>query len=201
MSRAAGRSTRAAGSMTRQRILTAAAELFAEHGFAGTSIRTIARRLDLSDPAIHYHFRTKQDIFQELLKEPEYGHLPLDEGTLNLPTVVDQVMHLFSWWTERLNFGQMLLREQLASEPASLAFLASNDYRWDEGVTVHLERLLGAGGEDVSQLVFLLLCGVYWDAILAYRDEAPEVVAQPFFTRRVRAMVKLALGIEREAPE
>ena len=45
-----------------QRVLDAAVELFAEHGFDGTSLQQIADRLEVTKAAVYYHFRTKDDL-------------------------------------------------------------------------------------------------------------------------------------------
>jgi AcrR family transcriptional regulator len=42
---------------TRARILAIALELFAEQGFAGTSVADIAGRLGTTKAALYYHFR------------------------------------------------------------------------------------------------------------------------------------------------
>ena len=36
---------------------------FAEHGFAGTSMRDISRASGISQPLIHHHFGTKEDLY------------------------------------------------------------------------------------------------------------------------------------------
>ena len=64
-------SKRATGS-TRDKILMAAQELFAEHGLEGTSIRMIARRCGVTDPAVHYYFRSKRELLEALFLEPDY---------------------------------------------------------------------------------------------------------------------------------
>ncbi|MGH0032493.1 MAG: TetR/AcrR family transcriptional regulator, partial [Myxococcota bacterium] len=46
---------------TRERILEAAVEVFAEKGFAGASTREIARRADTNQGLITYHFRSKEE--------------------------------------------------------------------------------------------------------------------------------------------
>jgi AcrR family transcriptional regulator len=51
-----------AGADTRQRILAAAAQLFAERGYDGTSITAIASEVGVSAPALYYHFRSKEEI-------------------------------------------------------------------------------------------------------------------------------------------
>lgn len=46
------------------RILDAAEELFAEHGFAETSLRTITTRADVNLAAVNYHFGSKKALIQ-----------------------------------------------------------------------------------------------------------------------------------------
>jgi AcrR family transcriptional regulator len=62
---------------TRQRILDIALELFAERGFAGTSVADIAGRLGTSKAALYYHFRSKAEIAEALIAGPlkAYGLL------------------------------------------------------------------------------------------------------------------------------
>lgn len=55
------------GSATRDRILDAAEELFAERGFAGTSMRDIATAAPAELGSISYHFQSKEDIFSKVL--------------------------------------------------------------------------------------------------------------------------------------
>ena len=52
---------------TKQRILDAAAELFAEDGFAATSLRHIISKAGVNLAAIHYHFGTKQDLLDRII--------------------------------------------------------------------------------------------------------------------------------------
>ena len=55
---------------TRPAILAVARELFAAHGYAGTSVADMASRLGMSKAALYYHFRSKAEILQALLEEP-----------------------------------------------------------------------------------------------------------------------------------
>ena len=61
---------RASGADTRLRILKTASALFAERGFAGTSIRDISDELGLTKAALYYHFASKEEILAELVTEP-----------------------------------------------------------------------------------------------------------------------------------
>ena len=58
-----------AKSSTREKILAVALDLFAEHGFAGTSIRTLARNVGLSESSLYSHFDSKEAIYTALIDE------------------------------------------------------------------------------------------------------------------------------------
>lgn len=51
---------------TRERILDAARELFAERGVEAVTMREIARRIDYTATAIYHHFSDKNALLQEL---------------------------------------------------------------------------------------------------------------------------------------
>ncbi|BFU42707.1 TetR family transcriptional regulator [Krasilnikovia sp. MM14-A1004] len=51
---------------TRQRIEAAALELFVEHGYEKTSLRTITDRLGITKAALYYYFPAKEDILAAL---------------------------------------------------------------------------------------------------------------------------------------
>ncbi|HYU17204.1 MAG TPA: TetR/AcrR family transcriptional regulator [Chloroflexota bacterium] len=52
---------------TRKRILDAAEPAFAEHGFAGTSLRALTRQARVNLAAIHYHFGSKEALLRAVL--------------------------------------------------------------------------------------------------------------------------------------
>ena len=54
---------------TREQIRAVALEMFAERGYAGTSLREIAERLGVTKAAVYYHFSTKEDILASLLED------------------------------------------------------------------------------------------------------------------------------------
>jgi AcrR family transcriptional regulator len=55
-------------SSTRGRILLAAASLFAQRGFFGTSTRDIADAVHIRQPSLFHHFEAKHSIYQTLVE-------------------------------------------------------------------------------------------------------------------------------------
>lgn len=53
---------------TKDRILGAAEELFALHGFAGTSLRQVTTRADVNIAAVNYHFGSKENLVNEVFR-------------------------------------------------------------------------------------------------------------------------------------
>lgn len=64
-----GRPPRSAGPTTKERILDAALEVFSERGFDGATVRQIAAKVGVSDPALYSHFKGKKEIFEALMRE------------------------------------------------------------------------------------------------------------------------------------
>jgi TetR/AcrR family transcriptional regulator, cholesterol catabolism regulator len=53
----------------RERILRAAARLFREKGYKGTTVREIAEEVGLLSGSLFHHFATKEDILLEIMRE------------------------------------------------------------------------------------------------------------------------------------
>ncbi len=88
---------------TKDRILDAAESLFADHGFAGTSLRTLTTEADVNLAAVNYHFGSKEALFQEVFAR-RVG--PLNRARLELldacenrsgnqPPSLEEILHAF----------------------------------------------------------------------------------------------------------
>ncbi len=53
---------------TKDRILHAAEELFAQQGFASTSLRQVTSRADVNIAAVNYHFGSKDNLVNEVFR-------------------------------------------------------------------------------------------------------------------------------------
>ena len=77
------------GDRPRDRIVKAALPLFAEHGFTGVSLRTIAAEVGLHNSSLFHHFRSKREIavavFEDVLERylPKVERLDLENPDLD----------------------------------------------------------------------------------------------------------------------
>ena len=76
--------TRANGRASRKAILVAAADVFAENGYRGTSLTEIANRVGMTQPGLLHHFSTKDQLLLAVVQahEEDSEHLAvMDELT------------------------------------------------------------------------------------------------------------------------
>lgn len=73
------------GATARDEILDAAAELFTTHGFANTSTRSIADAVGIRQSSLYHHFKTKDDILEDLLEGTVLAGLAFARAVASLP--------------------------------------------------------------------------------------------------------------------
>ncbi len=66
---------------TKEKILETALNLFAQSGYAATSIRDISRRVGIRESAVYNHFKSKEEIFLSIIDK--YRFLDLNEKILS----------------------------------------------------------------------------------------------------------------------
>ena len=70
---------------TKERIYITAAKLFEAYGYNNVSIRDIAKKVGITNPAIYNHFKTKKDILSvlyEVFKEQRLKYFPSIESVV-----------------------------------------------------------------------------------------------------------------------
>jgi TetR/AcrR family transcriptional regulator len=88
------------GDRTRAAILQAAQELFVEHGFAATSMATVAKQAGVTKSLIHHHFGSKRELWNAVKAAvmTDYGtqqQQMLSERTPDLSLIEDSVVVYF----------------------------------------------------------------------------------------------------------
>jgi len=81
------------GETTRRHILEAAAEAFAEHGFAGTSLNDVIRAAGVTKGGFYHHFPSKEALALEVVryKQEQWSGRVLS-ASMQEPRAMDQLM-------------------------------------------------------------------------------------------------------------
>jgi len=191
----AGRTAR--GEDNRDRLLSAAAQAFAERGFHGTTTRDIAAAAGMSPAAVYVHHRSKEELLYQISRA---GH----ERTLGLVTAaiaradspVEQlrgVVHDFAWHHAEENTSARVVNYELAAlSPEHSAEIREFRRQISNELRTLVERGVADGSFDCPQpriaATALLSLGV--DIARWYREDgawAPDELAD--------AYVELALRI------
>jgi AcrR family transcriptional regulator len=126
MSSSRPRGRRPGATDTRERILAAARERFASHGYDRTRIRDVAAAADVDPALVHYFFKSKDGLFVAAMQLPlrPADVLPpvLAEG---LPGLGERIVRrLLSVWDDPANRNALLATVQGASaHPGAAAAL------------------------------------------------------------------------------
>jgi AcrR family transcriptional regulator len=81
--RSPGRPVGASGDRTRERVIGAALESFAEHGFAGSSVRAIARKARIRVSSLYHYFASKEALYEAVLAKLQDEMRELTIGALS----------------------------------------------------------------------------------------------------------------------
>ncbi len=82
LNRRSTRKPKGEGHSRRAEILTAAEQIFVEHGYEGATIRKIADQVGLSSTALYMHFSDKQEILHEICRESFEALITLNQAVL-----------------------------------------------------------------------------------------------------------------------
>lgn len=103
------------GQRTAVRIMDSAQQLFAVHGYGGTSLRDIAAASSISEPALYRHFQDKEDLYKQVFfRAFEPLALKLTEvfsQPRNLNEVLDLIDVVMDTLAVEPSISALLLRE------------------------------------------------------------------------------------------
>lgn len=143
-----------AGTATRERLLAAAVAACVEHGFEGTTVADIAKRADVSAPAIYNHFGGKVELLVAA------GRWALDrlgpqEGARLSPVAAARAFLADSFAETRRLLSELHLAGQRHPEVADLLAKWHGDHAagW-------LRRANGPHAEAIVKTYFALLLGL-----------------------------------------
>lgn len=93
---------------TRERILIAASQVFAERGFEKGTVRDICTRAGANVAAVNYHFRDKHELYVQVLDawEKEGDEMyPIDNGVPSDAPVRDRMKGLYGSFLKRIFYS------------------------------------------------------------------------------------------------
>ncbi|WP_421350063.1 TetR/AcrR family transcriptional regulator [Aeromonas veronii] len=133
---------------TKNRILDAAEVLFAERGFADTSLRLITSEADVNLASVNYHFGSKKELIQAVLDRYLSLFMPDLDGRLRVLMEQEQLtlLQLFESFVEPL----MKLSAVRANGPAIFMQLLGRGYIDSQG---HLRRFITAHYGPILQRI------------------------------------------------
>jgi AcrR family transcriptional regulator len=135
------------GAETRRRILAVALQLFAQRGYAGTSIRDITEHMGLTKAAVYYHFTSKEEILDAVTEPLRADFAALGDLAAQHPTPTPA--EILTQLVETLSRRVTLIRTVMA-DPS-----AHKEHHHQSKVQDHLDRIASAIACDTSAAALL----------------------------------------------
>jgi AcrR family transcriptional regulator len=188
------------GEDTRARIMGAAAELFAAHGFDATSTQAIAGASGITVAAIYRHVPSKADLLVAVARhalETTFAETMSDVGT---STAARRISDIVVAYTEPEREFTRRLVVELTHAAAQHPEVASSLQRFHQRARQHIADLVEAGQRDGSlrsdvdatraaRDVLLLIMGICNIDVLD-----PDALVDPDWHRTLRRTVHATIG-------
>jgi len=160
---------------TKDSVRNAAAELFAEKGFAATSTREICARAGITKPVLYYYFGNKAQLFEEVFLETfdEYQRelrRAARHGRTPNERLTNVLAAMFSFVRRRHNYWRLGFRMLFAPEKESPAIDCVEMSQADERLMAEIIREGIRRGEMKGRPEFIAgaIVGMAISSILGY---------------------------------
>jgi AcrR family transcriptional regulator len=137
---------------TRDKILNAAGEIFAEFGFEGATIRSITERAEVNVAAVNYHFRDKAELYNRVVVDACSARAawrdamakPADPPEERLRTLISHFLE-YMLGPDRPAWKRRLMAREMANPTTALDELIEKNIRplRDEFLIPTLRELTG----------------------------------------------------------
>jgi AcrR family transcriptional regulator len=144
---------------TRDRLIEAAAPVFAEHGYRGATMREIADRAGANRAAAHYHFGSKQDLYRAVARTlfERLERRIAESGGASTPgaerkredlvaLLRARIRAMLETFLEPGSIHATLMQRELA-DPSDLPFIVR---RWIDPIRRQMEALLRGLAPDLG---------------------------------------------------
>jgi hypothetical protein len=154
---------------TKEKILDVANELFAEKGFAATSIREIAKLADVNLSAVNYHFTNKETLYAQVFQQ---NHMWMENSVTRIGEDADINTQEFCWrvfeffstnGNSLLNTFKIILNEKLEGLPEEI-FLDCKGNMGPPGQDTFQKKFRQELGDDVPYEA------IHWGVKMIFAD-------------------------------
>lgn len=174
----------------REQILSAARRCFIESGYHPTRMDDIARVAGLSKGGVYFHFKSKQDVFESLVKEEfDASMVFLDAVAAENKPVMEKMQSIAAHYLEYFSqapdaprfmivMGEMALRDEALAKlllEMQSTFIRVISQLLDQGVAEGMLRQTNT--QAVAAILKGLLDGIEGLNALGYSLEAPVMLA------------------------
>ena len=181
---------------TRAELLKAAATVFSQHGFRGSTTRRIADAAGVNEVTLFRYFKSKEALLQEAIASCSEGPF----GTVLPEAPLDPEQELADWTASliaRLRSRSSIIRKcmsEIEERPEMIATAVSTPLRAAADLATYLRRLkaldLADSDFDVLAAAAMLMGAVFHDAM--GREMMPQ--AYPAVTKAPRLYSRLLLN-------
>lgn len=157
---------------SREKLLDAALTLFAEHGYARTSVRMIAREAGVSQGLLYNYFESKHDLLRAIYRRGMQDVAESFARGRGDATARDRLETLLRGSLEIAGRNRRfwILLHGLRHQPAVLEELGADVAGWTERIVAELESLSCAAGaarpEIEARVLFALIDGLVQHYVL-----------------------------------
>jgi len=154
---------------TRERLLAAAGEIFAERGFKAATVREIAARAGANAAALNYYYRDKDGLYLAVLDDllrtgfekypPDLGLGPRPTGAQRLAAFVRSFLLCFldeDCWGGYEGKGRLLAKEIADPSPVLSSLVEKHLTPRKEALFAVVRDLLGPGADPETALLCAL---------------------------------------------
>jgi AcrR family transcriptional regulator len=187
---------------TRTELLNAAAQVFSQHGFRGSTTRRIAEAAGVNEVTLFRYFGSKEALLQEAIANTSDG-----PSVATLPeNPVDPDRELAEWSSamiERLHAKRSIIRKcmgEIEERPEMITIAVSTPVRAAHELSVYLKKLKSLGVTntefDVAAAASMLLGAIFHDAM--GREIMPQIYPSQAKAPRLYSRLLLnAIGFNR----
>lgn len=151
----------------RTRIAAAASNLFAEKGYAGTSLREIAAQAEVTKPMIYYYFGNKEGLYRTLLQSAYEGFadrlqtIVMSQASTRSKLVAIAQTHM-EGALHHLDLLRLLMSHALGPKSGAPSF----DVRgFCQAQASALRTILGQSKPGLSETELELFITLFWNAM------------------------------------